>query len=44
MLHIWASPYYSKSIITPDLQIGESSISPTTLLQSAGLCFINLLT
>ena len=32
-----ASPYYSKYLKTPDLQTGESSISPTDLEQNIGV-------
>ena len=34
-----ASPYYSKSLKTPDLQTGESSISHTDLVRNLGIMF-----
>ena len=34
-----ASPYYSRYLETPDLQIGESSISPTDLVRNLGVMF-----
>ena len=34
-----ASPYYSRSLKTPELQTGKSSISPTELVQNLGVMF-----
>ena len=33
------TPFYSRYLETPDLQIGESSINPTNLVRNLGVMF-----